>query len=965
MDVFEKFDLKKIPAASSAAAAALHLEKFVEKNPQFKDINKNPVINQITDAIFGNSPFLSEIIIRNAQFYISLFESGFERSFKELMSEVKNFVAEDEESLMRFLREKRNKTSLLIAIAEITELWNIEETTQKLSEFADLVVNKTCEYILLDAHNKQVIELKDPKKPFADSGLVVISLGKLGSNELNYSSDIDLAIYYEDDKLQYKGRKTLAQFYIELAQALTKILSERTKDGYVFRVDMRLRPDPGANPLAVSLAKAEKYYFTVGQNWERAAFTRYRFICGDENSGKIFSDFMGRNVWRISLDFETIEDIHSIKRQIDTRQGLHPDNLYGYNVKLGKGGIREVEFFCQTQQLIWGGRKPKLRFGKITDALYALAKEGEIKQKVADEMEDAYLFFRMVEHRLQMVNDEQTHTLPESKEEMESIAIFCGFKNSKEFLKVLHSKMSNVRKNYSKLFETSPSLASELPEASGSLIFTGTENHPDTLDTLGKMGFADPGRVSDIVRGWHHGRYEVTQKKRARAELTKLMPHLFVAFAKSPNPDTAFSHFDEFLSKLPETSQIFSLLYIKPNVLELLAEVFGGYPEIASTLSKNPHLIEYVIEPDFHKNLPGPGALHKELGNKIKNIKNDEGKLLEVISSWANERKFRIGVQLINNNITTEKIFLNLTSIAEVVLRTVIEIAKRSIEKEYGKIEGGKFGVLCFGKFGSKELTFSSDLDIIFVYDFKKEPKNISVSSYYIKLARKIVALLSSVTSAGSLYEADTRLRPAGESGPLATYIKSLEEYYTPQKESSAWIYEYMALTRARSISLNDAFEKDLQKLVKEKLKYKWDEAVLLKEAKYIHEKYSRYKKVKNILDIKNSEGGLFDLEFLIRFLQLKNLGKYPQIYGYSTSATIEKLHKVMAITAGEYKTIKSAYATYKDVQNILRITSETNILSYTEKILCRTLEIDSAPELYKKLDDTRQQVKKLFEKHM
>ena len=959
----EKIEAKNIPLPAQERLVSLHAERFTEKNPGLAlKVNEAPY-KDLTTSIFGNSPYLSDIIIKNAEFYFSLLDDGFEDNFDKLIDDIAGQHFESEADIMRSLREQKQKASLLIAITEITKLWDIDTTTKKLSLFADHCTFKACEFMLKDAHEKQIIKLKDPEKPMTGSGLVVIALGKLGSNELNYSSDIDLAIYYEDDKLEYLGRKSLAQFYIEFAQGLTKILSERTRDGYVFRVDMRLRPDPGSNPLAVGLKKAEKYYFTVGQNWERAAFIKNRFICGDKRSGATFNEFMKRNVWRKSLDFETIEDIHSIKRQINTKQGMHPNDLYGYNVKLGSGGIREIEFYAQTQQLIWGGRKILLRERKTSDALYALVEEGEVKKEVADELIDALVFYRMVEHRLQMVNDEQTHTLPTEKEEMQNIAVFCGFKDSEKFLKLLLEKISIVRKHYIKLFETSPSLASDLPEASGSLIFTGTENHPDTIDTLSKMGFEEPNRVSDIVRGWHHGRIPVTTKKRARAELTKLMPFLFTAFAKSSKPDESFIRFDEFLSKLPESSQIFSLLYMNPNILSLLAEIFGGYPEIAQSLSRNPSLIEYIVVSEFYNTLPDIERLEKNLERELMDAKADLDTSMEIIKAWAEDRKFRIGIQLVRDKIPAEQVFHGLSNIAETVLRATMKLLDKDMGKELSKIDGGKFAVLAYGKLGSHELTFNSDLDLVFVYDFKKESGNISASTLYIKYAGRLISLLSTVTEKGKLYEVDARLRPLGEKGPLAINIKSFDEYYNPGKEGSAWVYEYIALTRARAIALDETFEKKVQKMIKSKFAFKWNDKTLHKEASFVYEKFRASKKQKNELDIKNAEGGLFELEFMVRFLQLEYLSKFPKLYDVSTSKTIEQLHKNKVLNAAEFQKIKAAYSLYKEVQNILRITSETSVTNYTENLLCKTLGLKNSKELYKKLESTKKDIKNLFGK--
>jgi glutamate-ammonia-ligase adenylyltransferase len=961
-----EIEISNLPKPSSKQDCELNYNKFFEKNPDYKNIFSDALIKKTTDAIFGNSPYLSDIIIKNPEFYSKLFEAGFEECFSWSLQLIDKTPVNSQDELMKLLREEKLKTSLLIALAEISKAWKVQKTTEKLSIFADLCINRACEFLLLEYHHKNVIKLKNLDYPLKDSGLVVIALGKLGSYELNYSSDIDISIFYEEDKLEYKGRIALAQLYIDLAKDLTKILSERTPQGYVFRVDMRLRPDPGANPLAIGLKKAEKYYFTVGQNWERAAMIKSRFVCGDKKSGEIFTDFMAKNVWRKSLDFETIEDIHSIKRQIDTKQGLHPDNLFGYNVKLGKGGIREVEFYAQTQQLIWGGRKPYLRQKRTQDALFALAKEGDISVKTAQDMQDAYLFYRMVEHRLQMINDEQTHSLPKDDEQMEKLAIFCGFENEKELLKILYEKINLVRSYYTKLFETSDSLASNLPQASGSLIFTGAENHPDTLETLQKMGFKNPDKVSDIVRGWHHGRYNCTIKKRARAELTKLMPLLFSAFAKSPDADSAFSHFDEFLSKLPESSQIFSLLYVNPALLDLLAEVMGGYPEIAENISKNPALIEYVIMPEFYDEFPDIETLEKSLDSQIDAFSSNFDDALEIIKNWCNDRKFRLGIKLVKEEITSDKLSLALSDIAEVVLKKTLKLIVADFEKEEGKVEGANFAIIAFGKFGSRELTFNTDLDLVFVYDFKKESSKFSTSNYFLKIYAKLISALSNVSVNGKLYDVDTRLRPLGESGQLACRIKSFDEYYNPQKrEGTAWVFEYIALTRARVIALDDKFQKKLIKLIKEKLHHEWDEKSLHKESIYIYKKFRDSKKPQNDFDIKNSIGGLFDLEFMIRYLQLKHMHKNPEIYGVVTIKTINNLYKISALNKKEYETIKNAFYFYRELQNLFRITSETQISAYVENIIMKKFDIKNSKEIYQMLESIKQAVKKIFEKHL
>ncbi len=970
------------PQISNQDAVSLYQEKLEkallknENNASIKAVFNQEKNQKLLRAIFSNSPYLSDIIIEYPAYFAEILQNDFQKFFDSKINELQNIIFENKQKIEEKLRIEKRKFSLLIATQEITDFSKASYAMENLSKFADICVQITIKFLLQKAHNNKIINLNDYQNPFLNSGLVVLAIGKLGSYELNYSSDIDIIIFFEDEKINYNGRKTIQQFYIELSQELTDILARRTSLGYVFRVDMRLRPDPASNPLAVSLQKAEKYYFTVGQNWERAAMIKARAICGDENSIKIFFEFMDKNVWRKSLDFETIEDIHSIKRQIDTKNILD-ENLFNYNVKLGRGGIREIEFFAQTQQLIWGGRKPNLREKKTILALNELAKEGEISSQIASELTKAYNFYRMVEHRLQMVNDEQTHKLPDNIQAIEKIANFCGFEDYKKFIETLRNYIENVRGYYSKLFETSPSLASNIPEAQGSLVFTGAENHPDTIETLKKMGFNKPETISDIVRGWHHGRYNCTMKARSRAVLTKLMPILISSFANCPDADEGFIRFDEFLSRLPTGTQIFSMLYVNPSIIELIADVMGGYPEIAETLTRNHSLLDFVLTSEFYDSMPDQADLKNNLlehiskASKNKILSSEE--IFEIIKNWANDRKFKVGIQFIRDQINSEELFLSLSNIAEIVIKTLIEYIEKEFLEEFGGINNGNFAVIALGKFGSNELTFKSDLDMMFIYDYENsasinENLKIEPSAYYIRLANKLVQILSGISSTGRLYEVDLRLRPLGESSPIATSLKTFEEYYNPaKKEGNAWVWEYMTLTRARVISNNQKFSEKIQNLIDEKISTNWDNQFLQEEVNYIYKKFREHRNSKKILglDVKNSVGGIFDLEFMLRFLQLKFLNNYPQIKTQSSKKLIENLKEIKAISADEADILKKAFEFLTSSQNVLRITSESKITKYTEEILCKVTNQANFEEYKKSLEFLMAEVKNIFTKHI
>jgi glutamate-ammonia-ligase adenylyltransferase len=929
------------------------------------DLLSNQAEN-IADVIFSHSPYLSSSIVKNPEFFFDIFKNGVNSEFEKIITSVKSYKFSGFEDLNKFLRKEKNKASLLIAIADIVGIWDVLEVTKNITIFADNVVGLATDCLLLDYHNKNIIKLVDVENPQKNSGLVIIALGKMGSFELNYSSDIDLAVYFEDDKLEYLGRKTLPQFWVEFTQQLIDVLQRRDFDGYVFRVDMRLRPDPGAHPVAVSLKTAFNYFNTVGQNWERAAYIKNRFIAGDEDSATHFKRFMDKIIWRRQLDFETIEDIHSIKRQIDTKQGSLPENLFNYNIKLGRGGIREIEFFAQTQQLIWGGRKPSLRKKDTVSALNALVEEGEVEQKIAAALIESYKHYRIVEHRLQMIADEQTHELPTSLETMEEFAIFCGFNNREEFINDLSSKITAVQNYYSNLFNTSPSLASDNPEASGSLVFTGMENDPDTIKTLQKIGFNDPEKISELIRGWHHGRINLTKKKRTRAVLTKLMPALISSFAKSQNPDVAFINLNEFLSKQPLSSQVFSLLYVNSEILDLLAEIFGGYPEIAESLTHHPNLLDYLVSSEFKNEFPEIEYLYSSLEENITHLDEKSlDKIIEATKIWANERRFQVGVKVIRNKISEGEIFENLSNIAEVILRILIPHIKQEINQQYGMVESSKFAIIAYGKFGSRELTFGSDLDLVFVYDVAENAAldlNISPSEYHIRFANKIAGYLTNLTESGKLFNLDLRLRPMGDKGAMACNLQSYSQYYNLSQKDGAWAWEYMALTRARAISEDANFEDGLNKLISEKLQQSWVKEELKKQVIDMHKRVAVNKKTDDVFHVKHIRGGMVDVEYIVQYLLLLNASKNPLILKVKIIDAINALSLQNIIKPDHAKTLLEAFILYRKVQNILRIT-ETKIFSKnTEKILCRYTGFKDFSALKNNLVSFQKKVVELFQ---
>src|SRR5882672_3507221 len=540
----------------------------------------------------GNSPYLSRLMLKDVAYLSQLLADGPEGALAALEAEALAIGGESEFAhAMRRLRIAKRRAALAIALADIGGIFDLDAVTAALTRLADCAVKGGLR-LLLAAAGKQPGYPDSPSETLEEStGLIVLAMGKMGAFELNYSSDIDLIIFYDDERFPFSrgGEKRIAA--VDLVKGLIKLLAEPTADGYVFRVDLRLRPDAGATQVAIPTVAAELYYESMGQNWERAAWIKARQCAGDSTAGGLFLKNMEPFVWRKSLDYAAIQDIHSIKRQIHSHGGHSRIAVAGHNIKLGRGGIREIEFFAQTQQLILGGRDRGLRDSTTLGALAALNASGHISGEAQRDMADSYRFLRTVEHRLQMIDDQQTHTLSKSPDGLDHIARFAGFEDTHEFERALRTKLVTVQSHYARLF------ASEAPLASlkGNLVFTGVEEDPETLATLERMGFERSSDISAIIRGWHHGRIRATRSARARELLTKLVPALLEALAKTADPRSAFAHFDRFLSGLPSGVQVFSMLLAKPKLLDLIAEIAGSAPKLADYLGRHAAVLDALI----------------------------------------------------------------------------------------------------------------------------------------------------------------------------------------------------------------------------------------------------------------------------------------------------------------------------------------------------------------------------------
>ncbi|MFN7101711.1 MAG: bifunctional [glutamine synthetase] adenylyltransferase/[glutamine synthetase]-adenylyl-L-tyrosine phosphorylase [Pseudorhizobium sp.] len=823
-----------------------------------------------------------------------------------------------ETEVMAALRTAKRSLSFLVALADLARIFIARDTTLYLSRFADAAVAAAIDHLLLSGHESGKIVLKDVERPSEHSGLIVIGMGKLGGHELNYSSDIDIVVFFDPDSGLLKDPIDGTEIYGRMMRRLVRILQERTADGYVFRTDLRLRPDPGSTPLAVPVEAGLLYYESRGQNWERAAFIKARAMAGDIAAGEDFLRQLVPFVFRKYLDYAAISDIHSIKRQIHVHKGHGAIAVKGHNVKLGRGGIREIEFFAQTQQLIAGGRMPPLRTRQTEVALNALAEANWITPDIAAEMIDAYWFLRDVEHRIQMVHDEQTHNLPETEAELKRIAFMLGFSDTAAFSRKLEETLRTVEKRYARLFEQETKLSG----VEGNLVFTGEQDDPGTLKTLASIGFERPADMSRVIRTWHYGRYRATQSVEARERLTEMMPKLLKAFGESSRADEAMLRFDSFLSGLPAGIQLFSLIGNNPALLSLIVRVMSSAPRLADIIASRPHVFDGMLDPALMAELPTRDHMAERLKSFLTVARHYE-EVLDRLRIFAAEQRFLIGIRLLTGAIDGAEAGRAFTDLADLLIEQTLIAVEREIEAAHGRYPGGRVALMGMGKLGSFELTAASDVDIILLYDYDDEAsesdgeKPLDATRYYTRLTQRLIAALSAPTAEGVLFEVDMRLRPSGNKGPVATRIRAFRKY----QQEEAWTWEHMALTRARMVAGDEELGDEACAVIAEVLARQADVEKIAIDVREMRELIEKEKPPRDIWDLKLIPGGLIDIEFIAQHLRLVAPAKGLAIdtHGLTTREALQALGGEL-MTDDDRQTVLEGLRLFTELSQIIRL---------------------------------------------
>ena len=916
-----------LPRPADADAAQRLRERFAALGEEWAGFAARPEVAALLDALGGNSPYLADLALREPDVLRRMVEQDMDAEAvvaRSLAALAAVSPAAPRAQVAQVLRRAKRAVALAVAIADIAGAWRLAQVTHALTRLAEAALNLACAHLLRSAmQGKDNLRLAQPDASPEDiqdeSGLAVLGMGKLGAGELNYSSDIDLILLYDPERHPYHtdGLRTL---FTRLARDLVALLEARDAEGYVFRVDLRLRPDPAATPPAISLPAAIAYSESMGQNWERAAMTKARPVAGDLALGARFLDEIRPFVWRRGLDFAALADIHAMKRRVDAHKGTAlgtsgspVERVLGHDVKVGEGGIRAIEFLAQTLQLVWGGRNPALRDPTTSGALRRLARAGRLGTRAAAELLTAYRFLRRVEHRLQMVADRQTHRLPERGPELERFAVFMGCHDADRFARALLCHTGRVLRRYAEVFEAVPAP----PAKADGLDLSGVgEAPPGTSERLRGLGFKDPDRVVEAMRGWQAGRVRALRSVRARELMDEVLPGLLAELGRQREPDAAFARFDALVSRLPAGVAILSTFQRNPAVVTRVANVLGAAPQLADHLAEVPAALEGLL---------GPPGMNSDPSANLAALLADARDIEDAIAltrRYVRGEEFRLGAAQIEGWLDVDAAGEERTALADAVLTALLPRVLDDVARRYGRVRGGAMAVVALGKAGSREMMAGSDLDLMLIYSFPPQvaqstrasigARPVAVQHWFTRAAHAVVAALTAPGADGPLYRVDMRLRPSGNKGPVAVSLPAFRTYHA----GSAWTWERMALTRAHVVAGTPAMRGRVDRAITEALRAPGDPAQVRADAAAMRGRMLRDLPASGPWDVKMRPGGLVEVEFIAQALQLVQGSREPV-----TRQALSRLAECRALSSADAALLIEADHLWRTVQSMLRLT--------------------------------------------
>ena len=957
-----------------------NLERIVSSCPN--DIKKKDSFKQenlkALCTLSGGSRFLTNIVLRNPSLLDWLFTGGYiskSTSLEEKRAALSKALVGVEEisSLQKALRQFKTIEYLRIGLRDLLDMAPVTEIMAEISDLASAALQGAYEIsdaILRAEYGIPLYLDEDGEEKRA--GFVILGMGKFGGRELNFSSDIDLILLYTTEKGEttgikegddVKGKISLHEYFVRLGKMVIKAINDVTEDGFVFRVDMDLRPEGQSGDLACSLRSAEIYYESWGQTWERSAMLKARPVAGDIALGKKFLEMIIPFKYRKFLDFTAIEEIRSMKKKIDAK--IARDDQLLTNLKLGSGGIREIEFFIQALQLINGGKRPDIRERNSLAALARLKEAGLIDEDEARKLDEAYRFLRKVEHRLQIFEERQTHTLPADENELAKLARRVGYRKNplNTFLEDHRFHTGNVKEIYSSLFHEAADKLEEEKNPELLELLEGELDDGEAMERLTRLGFKDPApALRNLSLLWNGPPFTHFTEK-SRSVLRRVAPLILSEIISSPEPGMALNTFEKFISAVGARSTIYSLLAENHHVIRLIVGLFGTSSFLSKILLTHPETLDSLVAAGVSSPVKTKEEMCKELTGIVARLEHHEDRL-DAMRRFRNVEMLRIGINDIYGEIGLQEVSSQLSALADAALEVACSIAIEQMKERYGtpivdmdgKKAEAKMVVIGMGKLGGEEMAYSSDLDIIFIYSGNgdtsgeyrggKGLKVITNQEFFAKTGQSIISILTIPTREGYIFKVDMRLRPSGSSGTLVASLGSFSDYH----RMSAQTWERQALTRARVATGDETLGREVVSVIEDTVYGVPATAEVADEIAKVRKRmeFELAKERDGIYNVKTGKGGIVDIEFLVQFLLLKHGASKREIRTPNTALALERLKEVNILSEEEHRTLSEAYNFLRRIENGLRIVHDQSInkLDTNSKdfeILAKRLGYDSS----------------------
>ena len=812
------------------------------------------------------------------------------------------------------LRRYRDETLAIIAWRDLAGVDALEATLAALSTLADRCIEAALEHAEARVAERHGVLRDADGRP---QRLIVIGMGKLGGGELNFSSDIDLIFGYRAPGESDGERALDADGYFKrVARTLVQCLSETTAEGFVYRVDTRLRPFGDAGALVASLAAMENYYQSHGREWERYAWVKARPVAGDIDGGETLIDTLTPFVYRRYLDYGTFESIRDMKALIDRQ--VERAELQD-NIKLGSGGIREIEFIVQAFQLIRGGQEPALQDSRLLPTLERLVAGDHLPEHTAQELRAAYYFLRRAENRLQMVDDRQTHDLPETDLERSRLARAMGYADWDAFDADLRSVRRDVHDAFEQVFVSPQAEAGEAESDSERLValWEGGLDDESARALLADYGIRDVDAVRHALAEMQDQSLYRALEDRGRRWIARLIPLLFAAAARAADPDLAITRTLSVLDAIVGRSTYMALLVEHPAALSTLMRLCAASEWITSRIRAQPALLDSLLDPRQLYRPPRRGELAAALDEDLAAIDADDVEhRMDALRRFTQSAKLRIAAADVSNSMPLMIVSDNLTELAEVVLSGALDMAREQMFARYGRPSDAAFTVIAYGKLGGLELGYTSDLDLVFLYDGDIEgmtdgERSLTHQAFFTRMAQRIIHILSTQTAAGRAYEIDMRLRPSGKAGMMVSHVDAFARYQRDQ----AWTWEHQALVRARFVAGNPELGARFADIRREVLARERDVAALTEEVRHMRDRMRRAKDETRgeHLDVKQMPGGLIDIEFMAQFAALRHGPDCPELLLFTDAIRILETLESGGLAAYEdIRTLTRAYRYYR-----------------------------------------------------